>query len=52
MWKFKDNQPKPLWKKVENKIRDETKREKLERYFSGIYVVSKTSTVDKENIID
>ncbi|MFZ8830603.1 MAG: CRISPR-associated helicase Cas3' [Thermodesulfobacteriaceae bacterium] len=52
MWKFKGYEPKPLWNKVKDKIKDETIREKLEKYFSGIYVVSKTSTVDKENIID
>jgi CRISPR-associated endonuclease/helicase Cas3 len=52
MWKFKGYAPKPLWNKDENRITDETKREKLERYFSGIYVVSKASPVNKENIID
>jgi len=52
MWKFKDYQLEPLWDKVENRIKDETTRERLERYFSGIYVVSKASTVNKENIID
>jgi CRISPR-associated endonuclease/helicase Cas3 len=52
MWKFKGYEPKPLWNKDENRIKDETKREKLERYFSGIYVVSKASPVNKENIID
>jgi CRISPR-associated endonuclease/helicase Cas3 len=52
MWKFKGYDPKPLWDKVKDKIKDETKREKLERYFSGIYVVSKASPVNKENIID
>jgi CRISPR-associated endonuclease/helicase Cas3 len=51
-WKFKGYEPDPLWDKVKDKIKDETKREKLERYFSGIYVVSKASTVNKENIID
>jgi CRISPR-associated endonuclease/helicase Cas3 len=52
MWKFKAHEPKPLWDKVKDKIKDETKREKLERYFSGIYVVSKASSVNKGNIID
>jgi CRISPR-associated endonuclease/helicase Cas3 len=52
MWKFKDYQLEPLWNKVENRIKDETTRERLERYFSGIYVVSKASPVNKENIID
>jgi CRISPR-associated endonuclease/helicase Cas3 len=52
MWKFKGYDPEPLWDKVKDKIKDETKREKLERYFSGIYVVSKASPVNKENIID
>jgi hypothetical protein len=52
IWKYKDYQRKPLWNKVKDKIKDETKREKLERYFSGVYVVSKASTVNKENIID
>jgi len=52
MWKFKDYQLGPLWNKVENRIKNEATRERLERYFSGIYVVSKASTVNKENIID
>jgi len=52
IWKFKGYDPDPLWDKVKDKIKDETKREKLERYFSGIYVVSKSSSVNKENIID
>jgi CRISPR-associated endonuclease/helicase Cas3 len=52
MWKFKGYEPKPLWDKVKDKIKDETTRERLERYFSGIYVVSKASPVNKENIID
>jgi CRISPR-associated endonuclease/helicase Cas3 len=51
-WKFKGYEPEPLWDKVKDKIKDETKREKLERYFSGIYVVSKASSVNKGNIID
>jgi len=52
MWKYKDYQHEPLWNKVKNRIKDETTRERLERYFSGIYVVSKSSSANKENIID
>jgi CRISPR-associated endonuclease/helicase Cas3 len=52
MWKFKDYQLEPLWNKIKNRIKDETTRERLERYFSGIYVVSKASPVNKGNIID
>jgi len=52
MWKFKGYEPEPLWDKVKDRIKDETKREKLERYFSGIYVVSKASPINKGNIID
>jgi hypothetical protein len=51
-WKFKAYEPEPLWDKAKDKIKDETKRERLERYFSGIYVVSKASSVNKGNIID
>jgi CRISPR-associated endonuclease/helicase Cas3 len=51
-WKFKAHEPEPLWDKIKNSIKDETTRERLERYFSGIYVVSKASPVNKENIID
>jgi len=52
MWKFKGYEPKPLWNKVKDKIKDETTRERLERYFSGIYVVPKTSSLTQGNIID
>jgi CRISPR-associated endonuclease/helicase Cas3 len=52
LWKYKDSPPKPLWNEVKDKIKDETTRERLERYFSGIYVISKTSTENKGNIID
>jgi CRISPR-associated endonuclease/helicase Cas3 len=54
MWKFKDYQLEPLGNKVKNKIifKDEVTKERLERYSSGIYVVSKASQANKENIID
>jgi len=48
MWKFKDYQLEPLWNKVENRIKDGTTRERLKRYSSGIYVVSKASQANKE----
>ncbi|AEH23309.1 CRISPR-associated helicase Cas3 [Thermodesulfobacterium geofontis OPF15] len=53
IWKYKDYPPKPLWnEEVEKKFEDETTRERLKRYFSGIYVVPKASPVNKGNIID
>jgi CRISPR-associated endonuclease/helicase Cas3 len=48
IWKFKDYHLQPLWNKVENRIKDKTTKERLERYFSGIYVVSKASQANKE----
>jgi CRISPR-associated endonuclease/helicase Cas3 len=49
MWRFRGGEPKPLWDEVKDKIKDEAKRERLGRYFSGIYVISKELG---ENIID
>jgi CRISPR-associated endonuclease/helicase Cas3 len=52
-WKFKAYEFEPLWDKIRDKIRfkDEAMMERLERYFSGIYTVSKEFLVEKGNII-
>jgi CRISPR-associated endonuclease/helicase Cas3 len=54
IWKCKDYQLELLWNKVKNRIKfkDEATRERLEKYFSGIYAVFKSFLVKKENIID
>ena len=52
-WRFKDYKLEPLWDRIRDRIKfkDEGTMEKLERYFSGIYAVSKKFLVEGGNII-